>query len=214
MPSLWVNIKQTPCHHPTLTVTVTFRWCRIDNSSEFRLADVRATNDNKTKRKSLNFSDITFSIIILGTDKYWWRQTYTSKIRSPFRMPAFCAAPPSSTALTCCNGAYRTPLIDFSTPPSLIWPRTLKPKPVEVFVIVTILGPGSACCFSEGEGELSSSLSAIVVTWRPDGFAICNWLSPLNTHTRTDLSLSESVTGVCVCVCVCVCVFKPSISGA
>uniref|UniRef100_A0A1B0BJU9 Uncharacterized protein n=1 Tax=Glossina palpalis gambiensis TaxID=67801 RepID=A0A1B0BJU9_9MUSC len=59
-------------------------------------------------------------------------QTYTSKIRSPFLMPAFSAAPFSNTALTCCKGAYNSPLIERNWPPSDTWPRTLKPKPVSV----------------------------------------------------------------------------------
>lgn len=66
---------------------------------------------------------------------------YTSSIRSPLRMPASYAAPPSSTALTCCNGAYSCPLMLFSWPPSLTWPRTLKPNPVTLLVIVTSRGP-------------------------------------------------------------------------
>lgn len=38
--------------------------------------------------------------------------SYTNKILSPFLIPAFSAAPLSRTALTCCKGAYRSPLID------------------------------------------------------------------------------------------------------
>ena len=55
--------------------------------------------------------------------------TYTARIRSPLKSPAFSAAPPSSTADTCCKGGYKSPLIDLKTPPSQIWPRMLKPKP-------------------------------------------------------------------------------------
>lgn len=89
--------------------------------------------------------------------------TYTSNILSPFRIPARCAAPPSKTALTCCKGAYNTPFIDFSTPPSLTWPLTLKPNPVSDFVIVTSRGfPGSSSLMSGEEGGLLSSLSAIL----------------------------------------------------
>lgn len=58
--------------------------------------------------------------------------TYTSSIRSPFLMPAFSAAPLSKQADTCCSGAYNCPLIERNWPPSDIWPRTLKPKPVSV----------------------------------------------------------------------------------
>jgi len=56
-------------------------------------------------------------------------------------MPASYAAPPSSTALTCCSGAYSWPLMLLSWPPSLTWPRTLNPKPVTLFVMVTSRGP-------------------------------------------------------------------------
>lgn len=58
--------------------------------------------------------------------------THTSRIRSPLRTPAFSAAPRGSTALTCCRGAYSSPLMLRSCPPSLTWPRTLNPKPVSV----------------------------------------------------------------------------------
>lgn len=58
--------------------------------------------------------------------------TYTSSIRSPFLMPAFSAAPLSKQADTCCSGAYNCPLMERNWPPSDIWPRTLKPKPVSV----------------------------------------------------------------------------------
>ena len=53
--------------------------------------------------------------------------THTSRMRSPLRTPARSAAPPGSTALTCCSGAYSSPLMLRSCPPSLTWPRTLKP---------------------------------------------------------------------------------------
>ena len=55
--------------------------------------------------------------------------TYTARILSPLKSPAFSAAPPSNTADTCCKGGYKSPLIDLKTPPSQIWPRMLKPKP-------------------------------------------------------------------------------------
>ena len=42
--------------------------------------------------------------------------TYTSRIRSPFRMPALSAAPSSRTAETCCRGAYNSPDIDLRGP--------------------------------------------------------------------------------------------------
>uniref|UniRef100_A0A224XTK6 Uncharacterized protein n=1 Tax=Panstrongylus lignarius TaxID=156445 RepID=A0A224XTK6_9HEMI len=57
---------------------------------------------------------------------------FTSRILSPFLIPAFSAAPPSNTALTCCKGAYNSPFILLNCPPSLTWPLTLKPKPVSV----------------------------------------------------------------------------------
>ncbi|KAG7278198.1 hypothetical protein CRUP_002160 [Coryphaenoides rupestris] len=41
------------------------------------------------------------------------------RIRSPFDMPARSAAPPGNTALTCCRGAYSSPLMLRSWPPSL-----------------------------------------------------------------------------------------------
>jgi len=47
--------------------------------------------------------------------------TYTSSMRSPRRTPARWAAPPSSTALTCCIGAYSSPLMLRSWPPSLTY---------------------------------------------------------------------------------------------
>lgn len=53
--------------------------------------------------------------------------TYTSRILSPFEIPALSAAPPGKTALTCCSGAYSCPLMLRSWPPSLTCPRTLKP---------------------------------------------------------------------------------------
>lgn len=58
--------------------------------------------------------------------------THTSRIRSPLRTPALSAAPRGSTALTCCSGAYNSPLMLRNCPPSLTWPRTLNPKPVSV----------------------------------------------------------------------------------
>lgn len=69
--------------------------------------------------------------------------TYTAKILSPFLIPAFSAAPPASTALTCCNGAYNSPLILLNCPPSLTCPRTLNPNPVSDFAMCTSRGPVS-----------------------------------------------------------------------
>ena len=56
--------------------------------------------------------------------------TYTANILSPLKRPAFSAAPPSRTADTCCNGGYKSPLMDLRTPPSQICPRILNPKPI------------------------------------------------------------------------------------
>ena len=51
--------------------------------------------------------------------------------------------------------------MDLRIPPSLICPLTLKPNPVDVFVIVTILG-AAVVPFDGGEGMRSSSLSAML----------------------------------------------------
>lgn len=51
------------------------------------------------------------------------KNTHTSNILSPFLMPAFSAAPRSKTALTCCNGAYNSPLILLNCPPNDNKPR-------------------------------------------------------------------------------------------
>lgn len=56
-------------------------------------------------------------------------------------MPARSAAPPGRTALTCCRGAYSSPLMLLSCPPSLTCPRTLKPYPESDFTIRTSRGP-------------------------------------------------------------------------
>ena len=75
--------------------------------------------------------------------------THTSSILSPFLMPACSAAPRSRTALTCCRGAYSSPLMLRSWPPSLTWPRTLKPKPVSVLLMVTMRGPPTLTLISD-----------------------------------------------------------------
>lgn len=51
------------------------------------------------------------------------KNTHTSNILSPFLMPAFSAAPRSKTALTCCKGAYNSPLILLNCPPNDNKPR-------------------------------------------------------------------------------------------
>lgn len=55
-------------------------------------------------------------------------RAHTSRMRGPLcAPPAQSAAPPPSTALTRCSGAYSSPLMARSCPPSLTCPRTLKP---------------------------------------------------------------------------------------
>lgn len=79
---------------------------------------------------------------VSSCEQFWInRVSYTSSMRSPFRMPACSAAPLSRTALTCCKGAYNSPFMLRNWPPSLTWPRTLNPKPVSVLFIVTTRGP-------------------------------------------------------------------------
>lgn len=46
------------------------------------------------------------------------KETYTSRIRSPFLIPARSAEPFSSIADTCCRGAYSEPFIDRNCPPA------------------------------------------------------------------------------------------------
>lgn len=91
-----------------------------------------------------------------------WTETYTSRIRSPFLIPACSAAPLSKTALTCCKGAYNSPLILRSCPPSLTWPRTLKPNPVSVLFIVTTRGPFATFMLSTLITPLTASESAAI----------------------------------------------------
>lgn len=45
---------------------------------------------------------------------------YTSRILSPFLIPARSAAPFSRIAETCCIGAYSSPFMDLSCPPAIV----------------------------------------------------------------------------------------------
>lgn len=108
-------------------------------------------------------------------------KTYTSRMRSPLRIPASSAAPLSSTALTCCKGAYNSPLMLRNCPPSLTWPRTLNPNPVSVLFMVTTRGPlGDIFTFSTlGLGSSVSESTMVCILFLLDEFQVL-WQPQIN----------------------------------
>ena len=102
----------------------------------------------------------SFSWAFLDKHERLYKSTYTSRIRSPIRIPPLCAGPFSITALTCWRGAYSSPFIDLSCPPSDTCPRTLNPKPFGPLDKWISLGPYG----SDRTTLVSSSSSAILVS--------------------------------------------------
>ena len=151
--------------------------------------------------------------------------TYTSRMRSPLRTPAFSAAPWGKTALTCWRGAYNSPFMLRSCPPSLTCPRTLNPNPVSVLYIVTHRGPWPVE-FSEliecwgtrplliivtgvfvtssilvGERRTSDAQSAILHSDRPLVFSSFSCLQPLpSTLLRLCQACQCQAPSVVICM--------------
>lgn len=124
-----------------------------------------------------------------------WFGTYTSKILSPFLIPACSAAPLSRTALTCCRGAYSSPLMLLNWPPSLTWPLTLNPKPVSVLLIVTTRGPFDTFMLSI-RAPLLTTASPSAIFWRDYRARLRSlvFLPPPGRFGRTDLAYTAAAT--------------------
>lgn len=116
----WTALLQDRCHsactHWHLGVPSSTEWCY---KVTFALSSLRDRPESETG----HFHHLRYKQL----GEKLKNSTYTSRIRSPFEMPALSAAPPGRTALTCCSGAYNSPLMLRNCPPSLTCPRTLNP---------------------------------------------------------------------------------------